>query len=69
MDNRQAIFHSSVERSKGIPCRRTIFILALEVMFFQVRSNEQVEGIKINCFEFNYRPTLTILISEKKCSQ
>ena len=33
------------------PLSAYLFILALEVMLFQVRSNEQIEGIKINDFE------------------
>ena len=49
MDTRQAIFHSNVKRGKGTPCRRTSSYL--EVALFQVRSNEQIEGIKINDLE------------------
>ena len=33
---------------QGDPLSAYLFILALEVMLFQVRSNEQTEGIKIN---------------------
>ena len=40
-----------MERGKGIPCQRTSFILALEVVLFQVRSSDQIEGITINNFE------------------
>ena len=36
---------------QGDPLSAYLFILALEVMLFQVRSNEQIEGIKINNFE------------------
>ena len=36
---------------QGDPLSAYLFIVALEVMLFQVRSNEQIEGIKINDFE------------------
>ena len=36
---------------QGDPLSVYLFILALEVMLFQVRSDEQIEGIKINDFE------------------
>ena len=47
---------------QGDPLSAYLFILALEVMLFQLRSNEQIEGIKINDFEVKL-PTLMILIS------
>ena len=36
---------------QGDPLSAYLFILALEDLLFQVRSNEQIEGIKINDFE------------------
>ena len=36
---------------QGDPLSGYLFILALEVMSFQVRSNEQIEGTEINDFE------------------
>ena len=45
-------FHSNVERGKGTQSLSMyLFTLTLEVMLFQVRSTEQIEGITINDFE------------------
>ena len=53
MNNGQSTGYFPLKRGtrQGDPLSAYLFILALEVMLFQVRSNEQIEGIKINDFE------------------
>ena len=53
MNDGHSTGHFPLKRGKrqGDPLSAYLFILALEVMLFQLRSNEQIEGIKINDFK------------------
>ena len=51
MDTPQTSFFLNEERGKMTPCQRTSSYLPLEVMSIQVRSNDQIKGIKTNDFE------------------
>ena len=53
MNNGHSTGYFSLKRGtrQGDPLSAYLLILALEVMLLQVRSNEQIEGIKINDFE------------------